>query len=129
MTEPLHPEVAILNAVLELPVAERSNFLDRACLGNPALREQVDELLRAHDAAEAFLEVPATGVNADRTVVSPGRELLPGQRIDRYKLLEKIGEGGCGIIYVAEQETPVRRKVALKVIKAGMDTKQVVARF
>src|SRR5499427_8941874 len=74
----------------------------------------------------AFLD-RACADDADRTTVSAGEK--PGDWVDRYKLLEQIGEGGCGIVFVAEQELPVRRRVALKVIKLGMDTRQVIARF
>src|SRR5262249_36974005 len=75
-----------------------------------------------------FLELPPTGLSKTILVAVPPTE-KPGDRIGRYKLLQQIGEGGCGVVYMAEQEEPVRRRVALKVIKLGMDTKQVVARF
>src|SRR5207248_516349 len=79
---------------------------------------------------EDFLETPPTGLDFQRTArvnVPPTEK--PGDKIGRYKLLQQIGEGGCGIVYMAEQEEPVRRRVALKVIKLGMDTRQVIARF
>ncbi|MFT5284116.1 MAG: serine/threonine protein kinase [Planctomycetota bacterium] len=98
---------------------ERQAFLDGACGGDVNLRSRVDVLLAAHDAADGFLAVPA---------VTSSRE-APGTAIGPYKLLQEIGEGGMGVVYMAEQEEPVRRKVALKVIKLGMDTKQVIARF
>jgi serine/threonine protein kinase len=107
--------------------AERSAFLDVACKNNPKLRAQVEVLLEAHEAASDFLEAPVfhPDVTLDKTPLTEG----PGTVIGRYKLLEKIGEGGMAVVYMAEQEQPVRRKVALKVIKLGMDTKQVIARF
>lgn len=98
--------------------AERAAYLEGACGNNMALRERVDTLLRAHAAAGSFLKSsPLTD------------EEGPGTAIGRYKLLQKIGEGGFGVVYMAEQLEPVRRKVALKIIKLGMDTRQVVARF
>ena len=130
MSEPTHREVAVLNAALELRPAERAAYLDEACAGDAALRQQVEDLLRAHAAAAGFLEAPPAGLGAPRTarVTVPLTE-RPGDKIGHYKLLQQIGEGGCGVVYMAEQEEPVRRRVALKVIKLGMDTKQVVARF
>ena len=130
MSEPSSPEVAILNAALELPAAERAACLDRACAGDPALRRQVEALIGAHERAGGFMETPPTGLDSKRPVlvVVPITE-KPGDKIGRYKLLQQIGEGGCGVVYMAEQEEPVRRRVALKVIKLGMDTKQVIARF
>ena len=102
--------------------AERDRFLAEACRDEPALKEQVLVLLQAHDGAGDFLKNPIPSPAALPTE-------KPGDRIGRYKLLEQIGEGGCGVVYMAEQEEPVRRRVALKVIKLGMDTKQVIARF
>lgn len=106
---------------------EREHFLDAACTGDSELRDQVHSLLEANEEAGAFL---GPSMLADAQLF-PGEkpEAAAGQRIGRYKLLQQIGEGGCGIVYMAEQEEPVRRRVALKVIKLGMDTKQVVARF
>jgi serine/threonine protein kinase len=103
---------------------ERLAFLKGACGDDLALAARVQALLQAHEASEGFLP----GRPADRTALLPVSE-KPGDWVGRYKLREKIGEGGCGVVYVAEQEEPVRRRVALKVIKLGMDTKQVVARF
>ncbi len=102
--------------------AERDAYLDGACAGDASLRERVGALLRADDDAGRFLE--PTTVNQ-----SPGGLERAGTRIGRYKLLQLIGEGGMGAVYMAEQTDPVRRKVALKIIKLGMDTKQVIARF
>src|SRR6266702_17495 len=98
MNDPPDPEVAILNAAVELPAAERGAYLDQACAGDAALRERVEGLLQAHDQADEFLQVPPTGVS--NTLVVPPTE-KPGDRIDRYKLLQQIGEGGCGVVYMA----------------------------
>ena len=98
---------------------EREAYLDGACGDDGELRERVELLLAAHDDSAGFLDSPAVS----RTQAGPGSLIGP------YKLLQEIGEGGMGVVYMAEQETPVRRKVALKVIKLGMDTKQVIARF
>ena len=119
MTQPLNPEVVILNAALELPARERGAYLDRACGGNADLRRHVEALLKADDKAESFLHIPPAGLDFHRTF--PVTEKA-GDRIGRYKLLQQIGEGGCGVVYMAEQQEPVRRRVALKVIKLGMDT-------
>ena len=109
-------------------VEERAAFLVRVCGGDEALRERVERLLAAHDQAGAFLGEPLADERGT-IAVQPISEEAPGTHIGRYKLLERIGEGGCGVVYVAEQTEPVRRRVALKVIKLGMDTRQVVARF
>src|SRR5213079_2457280 len=94
-----------------------------------ALLARVRALLQADDEASRFLP-DAPGADVQRTgAVHPSDDAAPGDRIGRYKLLQKVGEGGCGVVYMAEQEEPVRRRVALKVIKLGMDTKSVIARF
>ncbi|HWX22187.1 MAG TPA: protein kinase [Candidatus Binatia bacterium] len=130
MSEPPHPEVVILNAALELDPAQRVAYLDQACAGDAPLREQVQTLLRAHTQAGNFLEDLPSGLDFNETIrpESPLTE-QPGDKIGRYKLLQKIGEGGCGVVYMAEQEEPVKRRVALKIIKLGMDTNSVIARF
>ena len=125
MSEPPNPEVAVFAAALELPGDQRSAYLDQACAGNPDLRRQVEALLRVHDDAGNFFDKLAQSTAAESAI--PAEKA--GDRIGRYKLLQQIGEGGCGVVYMAEQEEPVRRKVALKVIKLGMDTKSVIARF
>jgi serine/threonine protein kinase/tetratricopeptide (TPR) repeat protein len=105
---------------------ERAAYLDGACAGDPALRAAVEALLRANVGASGFMVRPAPPLLA--TVDHPVTE-RPGTVIGPYRLLEQIGEGGMGLVFLAEQQQPVRRKVALKVIKPGMDTRQVVARF
>ena len=112
--------------------AERQAFLEQACGGDVALRQEVESLLAANSAAGDFLRHPgpAGPGSAQKThVASPPLSETAGTRIGRYKLLEQIGEGGFGVVWMAEQEEPVRRRVALKIIKLGMDTKEVVARF
>jgi serine/threonine protein kinase len=120
-------EETIFDAALELadPV-ERARFVVQACGGDPKLLAEVEALLRSHD-SRSLLDVPAL----DSTVVHDQSPLMegPGTVIGRYKLLEKIGEGGMAVVYMAEQTEPIRRKVALKIIKLGMDTRQVIARF
>ena len=106
--------------------AERRQYLDRACAGDAALRAEVEGLLEANVQAGSFLESLAPLDVA--TAPEPSRE-RPGAVIGSYKLLEQIGEGGFGVVFMAEQTKPLCRKVALKVLKPGMDTRQVVARF
>jgi serine/threonine protein kinase/tetratricopeptide (TPR) repeat protein len=104
--------------------AERKAFLDRACVNEPELRARLEGLLAAGDEAEPFFEEGGALIRSKL----PGEEAI-GTKIGRYKLVQKIGEGGCGVVYLAEQEEPVRRSVALKIIKLGMETKSVIARF
>jgi WD40 repeat protein/serine/threonine protein kinase len=119
-------EESVFTEALEIDdLQERAAFLDRACAGNPALRKNVQSLLSAYGAGQ-FLERPAPALAA--TIDEPVSE-RPGAAVGPYKLLEQIGEGGFGVVFLAEQTQPVRRKVALKVLKPGMDSKQVVARF
>jgi eukaryotic-like serine/threonine-protein kinase len=118
-------EESLFQAALEKPsAAERAAFLDAACRDHPELRARLEILLEGCFRAEGFLPDQPAG----QPPLLPVNE-KPGDRIGRYKLLQKIGEGGMGVVYMAGQEEPVRRKVALKVIKLGMDTNQVVARF
>jgi WD40 repeat protein/serine/threonine protein kinase len=106
--------------------AEREAYLEQACGDNSRLRAEVESLLRAKQDGGRFLAGPgsAQGATADESISE-----RPGTLIGPYKLLEQIGEGGFGVVFMAEQQRPVRRKVALKVLKPGMDTRQVVARF
>ncbi|AMV16935.1 serine/threonine-protein kinase [Planctomyces sp. SH-PL14] len=109
--------------------ADRKAVLDRECAGDDGLRTLVEQLLQAHDAAQSFLQEPLAS-GASTRLAGPDTALdATGQEIGPYKLLQVIGTGGMGTVYLAEQHEPVRRKVALKVIKAGMDTAQVIARF
>jgi serine/threonine protein kinase/WD40 repeat protein len=115
---------------IESPEA-RSSYLDQVCSGDAALHARLRALLRVHERDGGYLKSPpradvaAAGGASGDSIVSEG----PGSVIGPYKLLEQIGEGGFGIVFMAEQQRPVRRKVALKVLKPGMDTRQVVARF
>src|SRR5437667_2988702 len=121
-------EETIFAAALAWPPEQRAACLDQACGGDVALRHRVEVLLSSH-AASDFLEAPAAPAAMPTLQIFPPVSERAGDRIGRYKLLQQIGEGGCGVVYVAEQDEPVQRRVALKVIKLGMDTKQVIARF
>ncbi len=142
-------EEALLALALAKPATERVAWLDRECAGDAPLRQRLDALLAAQHQAENLLAIreggergPAQNAEAGNAPLGEGTTEItptlldqtpltegPGTVIGRYKLLEQIGEGGFGVVYVAEQKEPVRRQVALKVIKLGMDTRQVVARF
>jgi eukaryotic-like serine/threonine-protein kinase len=128
MSEPSNHEEEIFEAASKLPVEQRGAWLQEACAGDAALRARVEGLLKAHEEAGGFMEEPAAATRKTIVLTLPLDE-KPGDKIGRYKLLQQIGEGGCGVVYMAEQEEPVRRRVALKVIKLGMDTKSVIARF
>jgi serine/threonine protein kinase/tetratricopeptide (TPR) repeat protein len=119
----MNREDEIFADALELPAGERTAYLNQACHGDRLLRANVSALLDGHEAAADFLEKPLV----IRPELTPGEE--PGDSLGRYTLIRMIGEGGCGVVYLAEQQEPVRRLVALKVIKLGMDTRQVIARF
>ena len=124
MPETLNEE-AIFSSAIQLPAGEaRSAFLKAACEGNDALYERVNALISAYEHPQSDLEPPC-----HETFVAQSIPEAIGTQIGPYKLREQIGSGGMGIVYVAEQTEPVRRKVALKVIKPGMDTKEVIARF
>jgi serine/threonine protein kinase/tetratricopeptide (TPR) repeat protein len=130
MSEPKNALLTIFSQAAELTdAAERAAFLERSCGDNAALRRKVEALLQANEEAAGFLENPmAPAATGTFRLTFPLTEKL-GDKIGRYKLLQQIGEGGCGVVYMAEQQEPVSRRVALKVIKLGMDTKGVIARF
>lgn len=134
----------IFEAALEIKdVAERNAMLDRVCAGDTRLRSRIEELLAAHGMADRFFSDCVTAIAesagdltpvnghgiADDAATAEIAEDLIGSKIGPYKLLQKLGEGGCGVVYMAEQVVPVRRRVALKIIKLGMDTRNVIARF
>src|SRR5215470_8996886 len=126
MGDPSHRAKAIfLGAIEEHAPNEWSAFLDRACVGDAALRAEVEKLLRVRMEMGSFHEAPRPVLagTVDHKAEAPGTVIGP------YKLLEQIGEGGMGLVYMAEQERPLRRLVALKIIKPGMDSRQVLARF
>ncbi len=122
----------MFDRAVEIGSAEECQaYLARACDGDAALRREVDDLLEAYRAAGSFLDGPVVTLDlgaGPAAAAAPVHE-GPGSMIGPYKLLEQIGEGGMGVVFLAEQQRPVRRHVALKVVKAGMDTRQVVARF
>ena len=123
-------ETALFQAASQLTGQARVSFLDAACAGEPALRQRLEELLAAREQTEgALAEASPTAVATLKIDFADAPDETVGQKIGRYKILEKVGEGGWGVVNVAEQTEPVRRRVALKVIKLGMDTKAVVARF
>jgi len=131
MAQPHEREIEVFNVALELPIGQRAAYLDLACADDPGLRRRVESLLAADDQAAEWL--PEASVFAE-AALKLNRPAMPddeavGKIIGRYKLLEKVGEGGFGVVYVAQQKEPVCRRVALKVIKLGMDTKEVIARF
>jgi tetratricopeptide (TPR) repeat protein len=127
MTEPSLPEESLFAQALEITSAdERAAFLDRACGNNPALRAEVEALLRAHELSGDLLDLPENvPVTANDLPAGEG----PGAILGKYKLLEQIGEGGMGAVWMAEQTQPIHRRVAVKVIKQGMDSREVLARF
>ena len=121
-------EESIFNVAIKLDPSGRHDYLQQVCRHNVALMERVKALLEIHDKEQDFLVNPPVEV-PEATLATATVTERPGDVIDRYKLMEQIGEGGFGVVYAAEQEKPVRRKVALKVIKPGMDSKEVIARF
>src|SRR6266576_2907206 len=125
-------EQTISDAARQLPDAPaRAAYLDAACAGDASLRERIEKLLRASQRADEFLAADPLELGAagrQTILVTPVSE-SPGAIIGNYKLLEKLGEGGFGVVYMAEQKQPIKRRVALKIIKVGMDTREVVARF
>jgi serine/threonine protein kinase/tetratricopeptide (TPR) repeat protein len=131
MTEQSLPEESIFAQALEISsAAERAAFLDRACGDNPALRGEVEALLRADERSGDLLDLPENLAPENLATTSdlPARE-GPGTFLGPYKLLEQIGEGGMGAVWMAEQSQPIQRRVAVKVVKEGMGSHQVLARF
>src|SRR6266851_7036974 len=131
-TEPKSVKEIFLATVEKTSAAERAAFLDEACGGDAAMRQRVEALLKAHDEQGSFLDKPAVEIAPPEglaiTEDEPKTELL-GTVIGPYKLLHQLGEGGMGTVYLAQQTEPVKRLVALKIIKAGMDSAEVLARF
>jgi hypothetical protein len=142
MTDKSQLEEAVCVAALNVPDLDlRVRFLDRACAGDERLRSAVEDMLQAHAEAENFFARGRSAVNIPVLDTQAAKLLKAsnapadfadeqiGCLVGRYRLLQIIGEGGCGVVYLAEQQEPVRRHVALKVIRMGMDTKSVIARF
>src|SRR6266571_3669720 len=130
-------EIAIFNGALQLPQQQRAAYLTIACAADSSLRERVEKLLKVHEDAGSFL-AEARERPAEPSPAQPPKQTIAvgslagekeGELIDRYKILQEIGQGGGGVVYMAQQEEPVKRRVALKVIKLGMDTRQVIGRF
>ena len=127
MTHQANNTDSIFSTAVEIGSPEQcASYLDEACAGDPDLRAQIDEMIAAQPKVGDFMEEPAMGVV--ESIARPIVEKI-GDTIGPYVIREQIGEGGFGVVYVAEQEKPVRRKVALKIIKPGMDTKEIIARF
>ena len=128
MNESEKDEEVILEAAAPLPAKERAAYLKEACGADALLRQRIEILLALYDRGSNFMEEPAgtAAKNTSRPILISEK---PGDKIGHYKLLQKIGEGGCGVVYMAEQEAPIRRRVAFKIIKLGMDTNNVIARF
>ncbi|MFC1652463.1 protein kinase [Planctomycetota bacterium] len=125
--DPRHVKDIFLTAVEEYPQDQWNQFLEQACHGDNDLRRQVEVLLEAHQEEDRLFDESNLALIVTDSL--PELKEQPGSRIGRYKLLEKIGEGGMAVVYMAEQREPISRKVALKIIKLGMDTQSVIARF
>jgi serine/threonine protein kinase/WD40 repeat protein len=120
-------EEAVFHAALDrTPGGPRSSFLNEACAGDAALRSRIDQLLSAYGDGDCL---SSPGADLAATALLPSVGERPGDQIGPYKLLEQIGEGGMGLVFMAEQTRPLRRRVALKIIKPGLDTRAVIARF
>jgi hypothetical protein len=123
-------EEGLFYAPASLNGSHRSAFLEHACAGDAALKRRLEAMLAAHEQPRtALADSAATAPPTRKIDLAEALDKAIGQTLGRYRLLERVGEGGCGVVYAAEQTEPVHRRVALKVIKLGMDTKQVVARF
>ncbi|HEV3022603.1 MAG TPA: protein kinase, partial [Pirellulales bacterium] len=134
--DPKRVQAVFLAAIEADDPAARKAILKLECGDDPDLRQRVMELLAAHDASSSLLdqtsaadEVPRVGHDPTRTAAHGLISESPGAVIGPFKLLQQLGEGGFGVVYMAEQTRPVRRMVALKIVKPGMDTAQVIARF
>lgn len=128
MTDNPDRDIEVFTRAVQLPIEERGAFLNHICAADRELRTRIEALLESSERAGAFLERPPAAAFSQSCVERPVGEKV-GDRVDRYKLLQQIGEGGWGVVFVAEQQQPVLRRVALKVVKPGMDTKSVIARF
>src|SRR5262245_18281495 len=129
MSAPFRSLKELFLAALEIAPEDRAHWIEHECVGDASLRRQLGLMLAAHDAPQNLLDQHAAAAPFAPSITEQPIAEAPGTAIGPYKLLEQIGEGGFGIVFMAEQTQPVRRKVALKVLKPGMDTRQVVARF
>ena len=132
MIPPSEREAALLGMALGKPITEREAWLQAVCGEDHSLRQRLDVLLAEYEETpgpltDSLARADEPTIKLDQAAGT--RDETVGQTLGRYKLLERVGEGGCGVVYVAEQTQPVRRRVALKVIKLGMDTREVIARF
>lgn len=127
MAQKTHVETLFAEAIEIASDAERAAFLDQVCQDNPGIREEIERLVGDYFRAGKFLEKPVIQIASPTTCELSAEK--PGTQIGPYKLLQQIGEGGMGVVYMAEQHKPVKRRVALKIIKPGMDSRQVIARF
>ena len=141
MTVTKQIEKALFDTALELDPAARSAFLEQACQGSAELRQRLEKLLAVHERANEFFDVNLVHYQAEVSSADPSTSKPPvsspkpagdGENnmvIGHYRLVQRLGEGGCGVVYLAEQKSPISRKVALKIIRLGMDTESVIARF
>jgi serine/threonine protein kinase/tetratricopeptide (TPR) repeat protein len=118
---------------IELPIEQQQHYVQQACAGDEELRAQIEKLLQSHQSHPGLLDGPAAGLGPDwihpQAAADAPRAERAGDVIDRYQLIRQIGEGGFGTVFLAQQIEPVQREVALKVIRLGMDTQQIIARF
>ena len=130
MSASVSAEEALLKAVLERPMAQRNSYLKRTCGDDSDLRRRVEERLAARDMCGGSTSQQAEGAEEDEETLHLEHDVQPvHEQIDRYRLLNVIGSGGFGSVWHAEQKGPVPRRVALKVVKPGMDTREVIAQF
>ena len=133
MPAPLERLEEQFTAVMAMAAPDRAAFLASAQKADPALAAELTALVAAYETSADFLEEIPVGslatLGRSAAERNAGADEIAGARIGRFRVVEKIGEGGCGIVYLAEQEQPVQRRVALKILKLGMDTRAVVARF
>ncbi|WP_367873475.1 serine/threonine protein kinase [Luteolibacter sp. Populi] len=127
--EPSVDKLLFIAASAFVSPADRRAFLEFACHGDKGLCDLIEELLEIDRDAEEFFEFPPAAASPALPGSDGGEEGSVGARIGPYRLMDRLGAGGCGVVYLAEQQEPVKRKVALKIIRLGMDTENVIARF